>query len=372
MYGLVLGYRPALLVSSRTTRRHGAAAQQPAFHVVGPNNHSRVLYRHMVQRVLTRPRGTGEQERIDLVTPDHWADWFGRPEFKELETLPDAPHLNGDLTGYHILLSARLLPDELIGSEFYPHCKTDAELFYLPFLRTYWVTITKAFHLSTSIFKVMEETDPMIKSYLTHFATRPRNFQDICHEYEDMIARCQIEAGELIYARGLFISNLAIQDTKAVTRFAHIAVLFLPATLMALLTNCVKTIFAMPIFDWKAIWVDFRWHDVPSNSSSSGSDTSAGDSTDSGVVFSGYFWIYLAVTTLPTGIAWIRSQALTGARIFGMSPRTFWNRRTRKDLIRVKDNICFVFHVEMYGIAIKSDIKWFLNRQDCIIFVHES
>jgi len=57
-----------------------------------------------------------------------------------------------------------------------------------------------------------------------------------------------------------------------------------------------QTIFAMPVFDFKNDWRDWRYHPVPSAESNK-SSTTAGDEKPAELlpVFSGYFWIYAAI-----------------------------------------------------------------------------
>lgn len=70
---------------------------------------------------------------------------------------------------------------------------------------------------------------------------------------------------------------------------------FLPGT-------AVATIFAMPIFDWKARWWNIYADFDPQSSQDISSSSTGESSTDPGPgpVLSGYFWIYLAVSLFLT------------------------------------------------------------------------
>lgn len=83
-------------------------------------------------------------------------------------------------------------------------------------------------------------------------------------------------------------------QAKAATVLAFVAMVYLPSTTVA-------TIFAMPIFDWKARWWNFYGAFVAQLSTDESSSTNQ-TSTDPGPkpVLSGYFWIYLAVSLFLT------------------------------------------------------------------------
>ncbi|KAI0021331.1 hypothetical protein F4780DRAFT_737940 [Xylariomycetidae sp. FL0641] len=126
-------------------------------------------------------------------------------------------------------------------------------------------------------------------------------FADVLAKLDGHMAECRIGFEEMSFAADIIRSELARQEAelsrqeakhsaqsaKLSTVIAFVAMLFLPMTTTA-------TIFAMPIFGWDNNWRDRRWHSVKGgDSKDSGSDNEGNDQQP---VFSGYFYIYFAVS----------------------------------------------------------------------------
>ncbi|KAM7208135.1 hypothetical protein V8F20_001415 [Naviculisporaceae sp. PSN 640] len=130
-----------------------------------------------------------------------------------------------------------------------------------------------------------------------------RRFRDISLQYESLAGICQTQLDNMTFVRDFSMADYSAREAKATKALGLTAMIYLPITSLA-------TIFAMPIFDWKARWLDFYMTFVPSSSlnDSAGSGSGdaargrAADTTDPGAtaVLSGYFWIYLGISLVTT------------------------------------------------------------------------
>ncbi|PSN62091.1 hypothetical protein BS50DRAFT_680375 [Corynespora cassiicola Philippines] len=141
------------------------------------------------------------------------------------------------------------------------------------------------------------------------------HFNDYITRFEELVAQCRISAEEManttnhvskrsilpfhsfniIQIRGelaLRETNTSASQARMSTVIAFVAMLYLPMTTTA-------TIFAMPVFQFPNKWRDERFNVVRTGNVTSGSASPAFSNIDSDLpVFSGYFWIYLAISML--------------------------------------------------------------------------
>ncbi|KAK4208482.1 hypothetical protein QBC37DRAFT_296570, partial [Rhypophila decipiens] len=118
-----------------------------------------------------------------------------------------------------------------------------------------------------------------------------RRLRQLCVQYERMAGICQAQLDQMTFMRDFYMANYTAREVKAGKALAFAAMIYLPRT-------SVVTIMAMPIFDWKARWLDFYLHFSPQSSEDSPSANVS--NPDSTTVLSGYFWIYLAVSIFVT------------------------------------------------------------------------
>ncbi|KAK4159325.1 hypothetical protein QBC43DRAFT_222337 [Cladorrhinum sp. PSN259] len=124
-------------------------------------------------------------------------------------------------------------------------------------------------------------------------------FDEILMEIDTLLAHCRIISADLTYACEFLTRQetaRAGRQAKISTVIAFVAMLYLPMT-------SVATIFAMPIFGFQNKWLDIYFNLAKKKSDSElGSDHLSNDGPASSLpVLSGYFWIYLAISTTLTG-----------------------------------------------------------------------
>ncbi|KAK0711718.1 hypothetical protein B0H67DRAFT_586158 [Lasiosphaeris hirsuta] len=91
--------------------------------------------------------------------------------------------------------------------------------------------------------------------YTKRFETRLR---EMCAFYQDRATSCQINVETAVRGNEMLMKDIADRHEKAVRGLSFVAMVYLPMSALA-------TIFAMPVFDFKADWKDFRGH--PANTS---------------------------------------------------------------------------------------------------------
>ncbi|KAI1117435.1 hypothetical protein F5Y14DRAFT_402624 [Nemania sp. NC0429] len=113
-----------------------------------------------------------------------------------------------------------------------------------------------------------------------------RRFEIICSEYDEISGSCQVNTERAIsnaQALGSAVSGHAANSSAVL---AFVAVIYLPISTLA-------SIFAIPIFDFKANWKDIHNHPVPTPSSS---DAEAVVGNAQPVVVSYYLAHYLGIS----------------------------------------------------------------------------
>ncbi|KAI8631706.1 hypothetical protein F5Y19DRAFT_402314 [Xylariaceae sp. FL1651] len=130
-------------------------------------------------------------------------------------------------------------------------------------------------------------------------------FAEIFAQFEGLVAECRINMEEMSFTADIIRSELARQETKTSTHeakmstvIAFVAMLYLPMTTTA-------TIFAMPVFQFPYDWRDWQWKSWgnaagESLSGSTSNPSTTGSSSPNPPVFSGYFYIYLAISVFLT------------------------------------------------------------------------
>ncbi|KAI0490481.1 hypothetical protein F4859DRAFT_9605 [Xylaria cf. heliscus] len=104
---------------------------------------------------------------------------------------------------------------------------------------------------------LINQTDP--KTYTGVFRKR---FEEMSYEYDDLSGACRVAIGTAILNAQAHATDISKHEATSTTILAFVAMIYLPI-------STVAAIFAMPIFDFKAYWIDIQGRPVPTSPSSS-------------------------------------------------------------------------------------------------------
>ncbi|KAK3394324.1 hypothetical protein B0H63DRAFT_555556 [Podospora didyma] len=165
-------------------------------------------------------------------------------------------------------------------------------------------------------------------------------FKEVGHDLQSFMADCNVNVSEIVLIAEMLSNDTARRQAKASTALAFVAMMFLPISALA-------TIFAMPIFDFKANWLDVYGHPVPSSdpkqepglnsSASAGTKNGTETSTAFAPVASYYLWYFVELSLFLTwlvveiwwafashrrGWTWKRSMTLSSLVVVSI---TIWS-----------------------------------------------
>ncbi|KAK0615663.1 hypothetical protein B0T17DRAFT_510246 [Bombardia bombarda] len=123
-------------------------------------------------------------------------------------------------------------------------------------------------------------------------------FEELGEESDEMIANRDASVKNVTFTRDLVLGEMSLEEASQSKHQAKVGAFIGPAALLYLPMTTVATVFAMPIFDFKANWWDLHFN--PANSSdttlnSIGSDSGPMQGPPPPII-SGYFWIYLGIS----------------------------------------------------------------------------
>ncbi|KAK0611743.1 hypothetical protein B0T14DRAFT_439727 [Immersiella caudata] len=121
-------------------------------------------------------------------------------------------------------------------------------------------------------------------------------FEYIFLEMDALMSKSKIYADEMSFNAETIRGEISRREAISGARLAGASVVIAVVATFYLPITSIATIFAMPVFDFKNDWRDWRYKPVPStksnNSSTTGEDRKPAEELP---VFSGYFWIYAAI-----------------------------------------------------------------------------